>query len=105
MTTLQILTGARELLSDEAEIIIGSRAIWVNAPTGECIGRFGVWGIDVHRRMQDQHLGECLDCTHARVTTKDWARFQASMLEHHAVDLSGVPVPNFAAIERARADG
>lgn len=75
---------------------IGARAVWVNAgDTGECLGRFGVYGIDVHRRISNQHLGECLDCTHARTTAADWQRFQRSMLAHHEVDLSGVPTPGF----------
>lgn len=77
------------------QIDIGHRAIWVNAETGECIGRFGVYGIDVHRRMVDQHLGECLDCTHGRVTPAEWTRFQESMLAHHGVDLSDVDMPSF----------
>lgn len=77
------------------EIQIGTRAIWVNADTGECIGRFGVYGIDVHRPVADQHLGECLECTHGRTTREDWHRFQRSMLAHHGVDMSGVPMPDF----------
>jgi hypothetical protein len=81
-----------------AEIQIGPRAIWVNADTGECIGRFGVWGIDVHRRMADQHLGECLNCTHARTTSDDWIEFQRSMLVHHGVDLSRIETPSFVKI-------
>lgn len=79
----------------EYQIDIGHRAVWVNGPAGECIGRFGIMGIDVHRRIEDQHLGECLDCTHDRVTPADWHRFQKSMLTHHSVDLSAVPMPVF----------
>ena len=76
-------------------ILIGTSAVWVNASTGECLGRFGVWGIDVHRRIVDQHLGQCLDCTHKRVTEADWRRFQRSMMQHHGIDLSGVAAPVF----------
>lgn len=78
------------------EIQIGHRAIWVNAPTGECIGRFGIMGIDVHRPMNEQHLGQCLDCIHARVTRSDWDRFVTSMLRYHGADLSHVKAPEFA---------
>lgn len=78
------------------EVQIGHRAVWVNAGTGECIGRFGVYGIDVHHGLADQaERGECLDCTHARTGPADWLRFQRSMLEHHGVDLSKVPMPKF----------
>jgi hypothetical protein len=79
----------------KAEVQIGAQAVWVNAPTGECIGRFGVYGIDVHRPIAEQHLGQCLDCTHERVTPKDWTRFQNSMLTYHGVDLSAVEMPSF----------
>jgi hypothetical protein len=78
------------------QVDIGHRAIWVNSET-ECIGRFGMFGIDVHRRLADQHLGlgECLDCTHTRTTPDDWRKFQNSMLAHHGVDLSHIAVPSF----------
>jgi hypothetical protein len=76
-------------------IQIGTRAIWVNASTGECLGRFGLMGIDVHRRIEDQGQGECLNCTHGKTTRADWARFQRSMLKFHGVDLSHVPAPRW----------
>lgn len=79
----------------EFQVDIGARAVWVNAGTGECIGRFGVYGIDVHRTIADQYLGECLDCTHGRVTLADWTRFQRSMLAYHGVDISNVEVPSW----------
>jgi hypothetical protein len=79
-----------------AGIQIGHRAIWVHAgDTGECLGRFGVYGIDVHRRIGDQCSGQCLDCTHNRTTADDWNRFQRSMLAYHGVDLSHIPMPSF----------
>ena len=75
---------------------IGARAVWVHAgDTGECLGRFGMYGIDVHRRIEDQSLGQCLDCSHSRVTADDWHRFKRSMLFHHGFDMSGVPMPDF----------
>lgn len=75
---------------------IGRRAVWVHAnDTGECLGRFGVYGIDVHRRISEQNLGQCLDCTHGPTTAADWHRFQNSMLEHHGVDIFAVDAPAF----------
>ena len=79
------------------EILIGTCAIWVNADTGECIGRFGRFGIDIHRRVEDQHLGQCLYCTHARVTAYDWVQFKVGMRMFHGVDLSRVDMPRFVA--------
>lgn len=78
------------------QIQIGHRAVWVNAATGECIGRFGIFGVDVHRTASEQHLGKCLDCTHGRVTASDWQRFVTSMLHYHGVDIAGMAVPEFA---------
>lgn len=80
---------------NEFEILVGDRAVWINDSFG-CLGRFGVMGIDVHRKLDDQHLGQCLDCTHAKVNPQDWTRFQSSMMTHHGVDLSHVEMPDFA---------
>lgn len=63
--------------------------VWVNAPSGECIGRFGRQGIDVHRTIADQiGLGECLHCTHAPTTAADWDTFVEKMQEHHGVKIA-----------------
>lgn len=76
------------------EVVYGHRAVWVNNPSG-CLGRFGVFGIDVHRDIESQVSGQpqCLYCTHERVTADDWRRFKAAMLEFHHVDLSDQPLP------------
>jgi hypothetical protein len=96
LRSIRIFRG-RQFMTDQTtvEILIGTRAVWVNGNTGECLGRFGMWGIDVHRPISDQHLGECLDCTHARTKPEDWRRFQRSMLAHHGVDLSHIETPDF----------
>ena len=78
------------------QVEVGHAAVWVNADTGECIGRFGLYGVDVHRRIGDQGaLGECLKCTHERTTAADWKIFQDAMMEHHGVDLSRLSAPSF----------
>ena len=59
--------------------------VWINDSYG-CIARFGVMGIDVHRTPEKQrNQGECLFCTHAKVTARDWERFKTKVLEHHGV--------------------
>ena len=84
-------------MTQEIEILVGHHAVWVNGPNGDCLGRFGRMGVDVHRSAAEQMagLGECLDCTHAPVTAKDWHRFVRSMLLHYSVDLSHLAVPSF----------
>jgi hypothetical protein len=62
--------------------------VWVNDSNG-CIARFGVMGIDVHHKLEEQkRQGECLFCTHAKVTAQDWDTFKAKVLEHHGVVVS-----------------
>lgn len=52
----------------KAEVKSDGRTVWVNATSGECLARFGRFGIDVHRTLEAQMAGEgqCLLCTHAR---------------------------------------
>jgi hypothetical protein len=62
--------------------------VWVNG-AGGLLGRFGKAGIDIHRSSQDQlDKGECLFCTHAFVTEKDWPLFKEKMLEHFSIKVS-----------------
>lgn len=59
--------------------------VWVNGEFS-LLGRFGKFGIDVHRPLEKQGCdGECLYCTHESVTGKDWETFKQKMLEHHGV--------------------
>lgn len=62
--------------------------VWVNGPEG-LLGRFGRYGIDIHRPLEEQTTGgECLFCTHSRVTPRDWDLFCQKMLEHFDIDVS-----------------
>lgn len=80
----------KEIIVNGAQVISGLNAVWVNAPDGHCIARFGFQGIDVHRRLDQQGvLGECLACTHGRTTPEDWTTFRELVLHHH-----GVAVPD-----------
>lgn len=78
----------------DAQILVGARTVWVNDAYG-CLGRFGLFGIDVHRTLAAQMEGqsECLDCTHGPATLTDWTRFKQAMLHFHGVDLSHLRPP------------
>lgn len=69
--------------------------VWVNASTGDCIGRFGRNGIDIHRTVQDQMDGkdQCLFCTHAPVTRDEWELFKVKMLELYRVTVTDEHMP------------
>lgn len=62
--------------------------VWVNGHTGECLGRFGRYGIDVHNTTEVQESGrpQCLYCTHGTVTAEDWHTFVSKMSQHHDID-------------------
>ncbi len=67
--------------------------VWINSPDG-LLGRFGRQGIDVHRPAgEQQEQGECLFCTHQRVTVEDWRQFQAKMLEHFKITVGDQYMP------------
>src|SRR5882672_9069168 len=65
------------------EISHDGRTVWVNTEEAN-IGRFGVYGIDVHNTISAQRNGapECLACTHEKTHLPEWRRFQLLMLEH-----------------------
>lgn len=54
--------------------------VWVNSAT-YCLGRFGRFGIDIHREPGQHDVGECLFCTHGETTTADWDTFVEKMKE------------------------
>jgi len=67
------------------EIITDGVTVWVNTEAN-CIARFGVMGIDIHRDLREQeNAGECLYCTHGPTTAPDWNLFVAKMLELHKI--------------------
>ena len=79
----------------DIEIFSDGRTVWVNTP--ECaIGRFGPYGIDVHRTIQAQMEGqpECLACTHGPTNLADWRRFQTLMIEHYNVMIPDNHMPS-----------
>lgn len=54
--------------------------VWINGSQG-LIARFGRMGIDIH--CEDK--GECLFCTHCRVTAKDWDLFVVKVMECYGI--------------------
>lgn len=85
----------------EHEVINDGVTVWVNASTGECIGRFGRMGIDIHQTVEAQleSHSQCLECTHGPTTVEDWDRFRAAMLEHYGIE---VPVHHMPKRFRSR---
>lgn len=59
--------------------------VWVNG--AYCLGRFGRYGIDIHREPTRKDVGECLLCTHGEVTAEDWDVFVVKMRELHGVEV------------------
>lgn len=65
------------------------RTVWVNDRNGHCIGRFSIFGIDIHNtfEVQNQTGKECLYCTHKRTDINDWELFKTKMYELHGIEV------------------
>ena len=84
------------------EITTNGTTVWVNGATG-LLGRFGIHGIDIHRKLEEQsEKGQCLFCTHETTTGHDWMTFVAKMKELHGIE---VPVLEFTPIRLRGAHG
>lgn len=86
------------------QVISDERSVWVNAANGECLARFGPFGVDVHRTLAEQNEGmpECLACTHGPTTEEDWALFQTETMRHHSVSIDDSHKPTYL-VRRPRA--
>lgn len=72
-----------------SEVVHDGVTVWVNSHKGECLGRFGRMGIDIHVPVEQQLQGvQCLFCTHEPVTRKDWFLFCEKMREFYQVEVS-----------------
>lgn len=90
----------QQSLIGEVQILYDGRRVWVNDPEGN-IGRFGPFGVDVHRTISEQMATgkECLACTHGPTHLEDWRNFQALMREHYGVTISDDFMPMKIKIE------
>ena len=71
-----------------AQVTSDGTTVWVNAPDGCCIGRFGRRIIDIHKdgAAQLAEGTECLDCRkRTDDLDDDWRVFVDGMLAHHGV--------------------
>lgn len=66
------------------EVISDGVTVWVNK--GWLLGRFGRYGIDIHRDINEQSTkGECLHCTHTETGPAEWEDFVVKMKELHGI--------------------
>lgn len=66
------------------EILSDGNTVWINSPAA--IGRFGRFGIDIHRSLGEQsEKGECLHCTHGQTDNSSWKEFVVKMQEHYGI--------------------
>lgn len=79
------------------EVVSDGRTVWVNAETGECLGRFGPYGVDIHRTVKDQVAGgsQCLDCTHTYPSLSEWEHFVATMKSVYGVTIGPEHLPTW----------
>ena len=90
---------------DQVEILSDGRSVWVNGPKGECLARFGRYGIDVHNSLDAQleGEGECLQCSHEPTTRADWDAFVKAVATHHGVTISEEHTPRYIRLGPLRA--
>ena len=90
----RVRSAMQQSLIGEVQILHDGRTVWVNDKEGN-IGRFGPFGVDVHRTIAEQIATgtECLACTHGPTHLPDWREFQALMQEHHGVTVSDDHMP------------
>lgn len=83
------------------DIDTSHKAVWVNDSQGGCVGRFGMYGVDIHRTTEEQVEGspQCLACIHTelgkRTTEEHWQRFRDLMLQLHGVSVPDGARPGF----------
>lgn len=70
------------------------RTVWVHHEA-ETVARFGINGIDIHTKIEQQLAGEspCLSCTHSVTTHADWEQFVDEMLRYYNVQVPAAAIP------------
>lgn len=80
------------------EVAWDGATVWINAPDGCNVARFGRAGVDVHVGMAEQMATgrQCLDCReHGGAPRESWERFLASIREHHGVEIPEMARPDW----------
>lgn len=78
-----------------AQTLSDGTTVWINAATGECIGRFSKWGVDLHHTAAEQMAGspQCRHCTHTKPGGEDWVWFVRAMSELYQIDIEPIHKP------------
>lgn len=73
-------------LEGDVQLLTDGYTCWVNTEQGECIGRWGRLGVDVHLTIEQQriHGKQCLEC----VRGGSWELFCDAMQRHYGVEIS-----------------
>lgn len=73
----------------EIQLSANRNTVWILAPDGSTVGRFGRMGIDLHTTISEQIAGapQCRLCTHGQSTLADWALFREKALEWWGVEV------------------
>lgn len=71
------------------QIETDGRTVWINAPDGMNVGRFGRKGVDVHKPTAEQAAGgHCADCfPRSPSVWADWQRFRDSVKKNHGFEV------------------
>lgn len=74
----------------ELQLAENRNSVWIHSLVdGSTVGRFGMFGIDLHTTLTEQREGasECRLCTHGRTTPSDWALFREKAMEWWGVEV------------------
>jgi hypothetical protein len=75
------------------EITTDGKTIWVNGEIS-LLGRFGLFGVDIHRPLtEQQNKGECLFCTHGKTARRDWELFKIGMKHYFDITVTDKYMP------------
>lgn len=76
-------------LEYEIQLSEPRNVVWIHAPDGSTVGRFGRMGIDLHTTVTEQMAGapQCRLCTHDTPSIEDWQLFRAKALEWWGVEV------------------
>jgi hypothetical protein len=76
---------------EQVQLSEDGSTVWVHALDGSTVGRFSKrFGLDVHTTVTQQMEGaaQCLHCTHAPPSSKDWQEFCDLMRQHYDIEVN-----------------